>query len=296
MKNATGMVFAIERCSLNDGPGIRTTVFLKGCPLRCQWCHNPESVSMRPELYFLHERCILCGHCAEVCTQGCHLVSPAGHEIDRTNCTTCGACVEACPVAALEIKGRPMEVDDIMAVVEKDRCYYESSGGGLTISGGEPLFQFAFTQRLLESAKTANLHTCVETSAFAPVEHLLALVPLVDLFLIDWKETDPERHKQFTGVENSRIRSNILALDKAGARIRLRCPLIPGYNDSNEHSQGIKQLAAELRNLVGIDIMPFHPMGRAKNDRLGKSQSMPETDFCPDEIAKQWRSELGSSQ
>lgn len=284
-----GLVFAIERCSLNDGPGIRTTVFLKGCPLHCLWCHNPESISRRPELYFLHERCVKCGACVEVCPHQCHSLVDGEHRIDRTNCEACGLCVDACAVGALEIKGRLMEVGEVMAVVEKDRAYYDSSGGGVTISGGEPMAQFAFTSALLQAAREGGVHTCLETSGQAATRAYLDLVPVVDLFLFDWKESDSNLHKQFTGSGNELIRQNLLALDEAGAAVILRCPMVPGCNSRPGHLAGIAEIANRLRHLRAIEIMPYHPMGQSKSERLGKTYPLGETDFVNQATAEDWR-------
>ncbi|MBD3239608.1 MAG: glycyl-radical enzyme activating protein [Chitinivibrionales bacterium] len=289
MHAETGMVFAIERCSLHDGPGIRTTVFVKGCPLRCLWCHNPESMSPKPELYFLDERCTRCGACVASCPHSSHTITENAHTIDRGACEACGRCVQACPVGALEIKGRAMTVDEVMAEVLKDRHFYTESGGGLTISGGEPMAQYAFTRELLHSARTANIHTVIETNGHAPTERYLEVAPYVSLFLMDWKETDAERHREFTGVDNVLIRKSILALDHAGASILLRCPIIPGYNDRPDHFAGIAALANELSHVEAIEVMPYHPMGRSKSGHLGKEYPLAELDFADDEAAEEWR-------
>lgn len=289
MSEATGLVFAIERCSLHDGPGIRTTVFLKGCPLHCLWCHNPESISPRPELYFLHERCTRCGACAAVCPTACHDLSGGAHAIDRERCTACGRCTEQCPTGALEIKGRTLGVEEVLAEVIRDRDYYRESGGGLTLSGGEPMLQYEFSRELLSAAAEQGLHTCVETSGYASAERLPAIVPVVSLFLVDWKETDPARHRQWTGVNNEPIRENIKALDAAGASILLRCPVVPGHNDRPDHFQGIAELANELTHVTGIEIMPYHPMGRGKSSRIGKDYALPDSTFTEEETVQRWR-------
>lgn len=292
MSGTTGLVFSIERCSLHDGPGIRTTVFLKGCPLHCLWCHNPESISPQPELYYLNERCTRCGACAAACPNGCHRIADGAHTIDRTACTACGACVEACPAGALEIKGRTMTVDEVMTEVLKDRHFYDESGGGVTLSGGEPMAQFAFTKALLQSSREAGIHTVVETSGQAPTGRYQELAPLVSLFLVDWKETVGAKHREFTGVDNERIRANIAALDKAGAAILLRCPIVPGHNARPDHLSGIAALANELAHVTGVEVMPYHPMGRSKSEHLGKEYPIADSDFTDDTTAEEWRAAI----
>ena len=290
----TGLVLAIERCSLHDGPGIRTTVFLKGCPLRCQWCHNPESQAGRPELYFLHERCSACGACAQACPSGCHAIEQGLHRIDRSACDACGACVRACPQAALEIKGERLSVAQVMADVVKDRAFFDGSGGGLTISGGEPLAQASFTRALLQAAKTAGIHTCIETSGFGQRERLLELLPLTDLFLFDWKQSDRDAHQRQVGVAQHRIHDNLIALSEAGAHIRLRCPVIPGINDRDSHFQTIARLANDLAGIEAVEVMPYHPMGRAKSERIGSHWQLPDLAFVDETQAASWRTAIAA--
>ncbi len=293
-QSVTGTILSIERCSMHDGPGIRTTVFLKGCPLRCLWCHNPESQAFEAELFFLHERCRQCGACVAVCTLGCHGVGDGEHRIDRSACTACGRCVEACACGALEIKGRPATVAEVMNEVEQDRAYFDASGGGLTLSGGEPTAQLDFSRALLDAARAASIHTCVETAAIAPTERLIELARRVDLFLIDWKETDPARHRQYTGVDCGRIRENILSLDAAGAAILLRCPIVPGLNDRDDHFAGIAELAEALQHGQGVEVMPYHPMGSSKSRSLGRDYPLPDTDFAEPAQADRWRAAIAA--
>lgn len=285
----TGLVLSIERCSLHDGPGIRTTVFLKGCPLSCSWCHNPESQAARPELAHLHETCTSCGSCVEACPRSCHSIVDGRHLLDRSACTACGACVEACPHGALELKGRRMTVAEVMAVVERDRAYYESSGGGLTISGGEPTAQPGFCRALLAAARTAGIRTCLETSACAAPAVLRDLAPLVDLFLIDCKESDPERHQRFTGVALERVRAGTRVVAETGAAIHLRCPIVPGLNDREDHLAGIAAFAASLPGVQGIEVMPYHPLGASKARAVGRDYPLPDLPFAEAAQADAWR-------
>ena len=224
----TGRVFDIQRFSLHDGPGIRTTVFLKGCPLRCLWCHNPEGISASPTVSFLPEKCMACGECVRICAHGAHRLeasdpsdSKAIHVYDRETCQECGECAEFCDTGTLEFVGRPMTVEEVMKEVKQDRAFYLTSGGGMTISGGEPLAQIDFTLALLRAAREQGIHRCVETAGFASWERLRAILPMVNLFLFDCKETDAQRHAEFTGQSNRIILENLRALHAAGAKVEL---------------------------------------------------------------------------
>jgi glycyl-radical enzyme activating protein len=287
------MVFAIERCSLHDGPGIRTTVFFKGCPLRCLWCHNPESQAAAPTLYSLHERCTACGACVDVCPRGCHRRGDAGGiRIDRTDCSACGACVEACPMEALEMKGVRMSVADVLSEVERDRAYYDTSDGGMTLSGGEPLAQWRFAEALLSGAHERGIHTCVETCGFGATEHLLRLAAHTDLFYYDIKETDPARHRDYTGVDPARIIENLEALDRQGAAVVLRCPIVPGMNDRPAHLTAVADLANRLPAVREIHPLAYHPMGAGKLRRIGAEDAMLTGGFTEDAQLERWAEEL----
>ncbi len=264
-----GMVFDIQRFSIHDGPGIRTTVFMKGCPLRCGWCHNPESMSPKPALSFQPERCIGCGQCFRKCERGAHRMVDERHVLDRGICRACGECATECYAKALEMVGREMSVGEVLDEVLRDLPFYETSGGGLTLSGGEPLMQIAFAEALLRSAKEAGLHTCVDTSGSGDYGLFERVRPHVDLFLFDYKETDPERHREYTGVTNERILANLRALHDSGAAIRLRCPLVGGLNDRPDHLEGIARLASELPGLEAVEILPYHRLGEGKLARMG---------------------------
>ena len=273
-----GRVFDIQRFSVHDGPGIRTTVFLKGCPLRCAWCHNPEGIDSAPMVSFLPEKCLACGECVRACAHHAHRLESSDaddtqviHLYNRDACETCGTCTRTCDSGALEFVGRPMSVADVMKEVSQDKPFYASSGGGMTLSGGEPLAQIDFTLALLRAAKEECIHRCVETSGFASWGRFRPLLPLVDLFLFDCKETDPQRHKAFTGQSNQLIIENLWRLHEAGARVQLQCPIIPGFNEREDHFTGIAALAQSLPRLDGVQLLPYHPLGESKRQRFGLS-------------------------
>ncbi|NQW18629.1 MAG: glycyl-radical enzyme activating protein [Chloroflexi bacterium] len=280
----TGRVFDIQRFSIHDGPGIRTTVFLKGCPLRCLWCHNPESIHPDPLLSFNLEKCISCGSCAEVCPNKAHVMGvERGHVFLRERCDAIGNCAEVCPSRALEMVGRDLTVDEVLDQALRDQLFYETSGGGITLSGGEPLLQIDFAEALLRGAKKAGVHTAVETAGHVTFARLARVAPYTDLFLFDVKDTDDAQHRKNTGVPIKRIQENLSALHETGASILVRLPIIPGLNDRQDHFEEMARIIRPMSGLLGVEVMPYHSLGIGKRQRLGLESNNGADPVPPDQ-------------
>ena len=282
-----GKIFNIQKTCTNDGPGIRTTVFFKGCPLKCLWCHNPESHEYQNTIMFAKEKCMKCGRCVSRCNQKAHSIENGEHNFDRTKCLRCGECLNA-TCDALYLEGRTVSVGEVINEVMKDKPFYDSTGGGLTVSGGEPLWQMDFLLSLLKEAKENKLHVCVETCGYAKSEDVVKLLPYVDVFLFDYKETNAEKHKRFTGVDNVEILKNLQILDDAGKSIILRCPIIHNYNDTQEHFYGIAQTANKFKNIMQVEIEPYHSFGENKYEKMGKNYELVDTFMPTKENIDEW--------
>lgn len=266
------MIFDIKRYAIHDGPGIRVTVFFKGCPLRCAWCHNPESISPKPEKMFSAAKCIGCGECVRVCPHdACRLDAGCGVVFDDTRCTLCGACAEACPTRAVDIVGREYSVDEILDIVEKQRVVLEQSGGGITVSGGEPLLQADFLIKLLDACGRRGIHRAVDTAGLASPETVLEVARHADYFLFDVKMIDPAKHKEWTGVDNRLILANLKALAETGADIEIRMPLIAGVNcEPSDIAAAADFIAALSGPPKPVALLPFHDLASVKCAKLGR--------------------------
>lgn len=267
-----GLVLNLQHFAVHDGPGIRTLVFLKGCPLRCAWCSNPESQHAKRELRFISVRCRGCGRCLEVCPHGAIVESNGRPHVQRERCRVCegAACVRTCLESAWSGVGTLMTTDDVVAQVAADLPFYRNSGGGVTFSGGEPLAQATFLQELLHACREREIHAAVETCGEAPAEVVASAWPLVDLWLFDLKVLDPERHRELTGADNARLLANLRWLAaRDPSRVVVRFPVVPGCTDDRANVQAVAALAVEL-GLARLDLEPYHPLGRTKYEELGR--------------------------
>ncbi len=267
----TGVIFDIKRFAIHDGPGIRTTVFLKGCPMACPWCQNPEGIGHQPEHAWRADRCSACGACVEACPNSALEMRNGRPVTDVERCVLCGRCVDACPTGAREIIGRRVSVGEVLAEIEKDRVFFETSGGGATFSGGEPLFQPEFLAELLAECRRRDIAVAVDTTCHAPWEVIEPLIPLVDLWLCDVKHADPAVHKRLTGVDNTQLLANLHRLAEAGVPMRIRMPIVPGMNDDAANLEATGRMLADLPAVADVDVLAYNVGGLAKARRLGRT-------------------------
>ena len=267
-----GFVFNIQRFSINDGPGIRTTVFVKGCNLRCLWCHNPESNSLKQEIQYFPQKCIRCMKCIEVCPTKAHYIDEKGNKIfDRSKCNQCGLCVENCMYDALVFAAKHMEPDEVVNEIVKDIDYYRNSGGGVTISGGEPLLQKEFVKEVFDRTKALGIHNALDTAACVNWEDFEYVLPSIDLVLLDIKVMDENMHKKATGVSNERILQNAIKLSQKEVDIIVRIPVIPGINDTEDNMDKTAQFLKSFKRLLCVELLPYHDLGADKWASLGQT-------------------------
>ena len=264
-----GLIFDIQHFCVDDGPGIRTTVFFKGCPLRCPWCHNAEGLLGQKQIMLSATSCVLCGICVSACPNGAHVCENGAHRVDRSKCKACGKCAELCPNDALRLAGRTVTVDQVMEEVMRQKPFFDTSGGGLTLSGGEPLMQGRFAIELAQRAKENGMHVCVETCGYCEGETVKEISPSVDIFLYDFKHYLPKEHKRLTGVDHRLILDNLELLNRLNKPVILRCPIIPDCNDNENHALAVAELANRMDNVIEIHIEPYHPFGVEKYTALG---------------------------
>ena len=264
----SGIIFDIKKYAIHDGPGIRTTVFLKGCPLCCLWCHNPEGIGTTPQILYENKRCIVCGECLSVCPEGALSITAGGVTTDRAICKSDGACGEICPAEARELAGKTTSPEDILDKVKKDMPFYDQSGGGVTFSGGEPLMQPDFLLECLTLCGQEGIHRAVDTTGYAELESIKQIALQTDLFLYDLKMMDSEKHKQFTGVSNHLILNNLKWLARSGTRVIIRFPLIPGINDDDENIDLVGMYLRILPEIETVHILPYHRHQENKYARL----------------------------
>ncbi|MDP7596292.1 MAG: glycyl-radical enzyme activating protein [Pseudomonadales bacterium] len=269
--NIKGIIFDIKKFAIHDGPGIRTTVFFKGCPLRCWWCHNPEAIQPGAELVWFENKCIKCGECIKACEEGAHeLLADGTRVLHRDRCTLCGDCVEVCYAEALVMEGREVTVEEVMVELRKDIPFYENSGGGITLSGGEPTFQHEFALAILRQCHSEGLHTAIDTTGQTRWEIFERMLPYTDLVLYDLKQMNSTSHKQLTGVPNERILANLARISDSGVAIEIRMPIIPGINDDRDAIECAARYLTDVDTITRVVLLPFHKLGEAKYSRLDR--------------------------
>lgn len=289
MSVQTGILFNVQRFSLHDGPGIRTTVFFKGCNMRCAWCHNPESFQMKPQLSLNHSLCTLCRQCIQPCANHVHHIANGVHSLSTSMCTTCNACIKNCPNDALSIIGQEWTVADVVTECLKDKIYYKEDGG-VTLSGGEATLQYDFVLELVKELKNHNIHICLETNGAIAKEKLITLSEYIDLFLFDFKLYDDALHQKYIGLSNKMVYESLATLNELHKDVILRCPIIPNVNDCKEHFNQINELKQKYTNIIDVEIMAYHDLGKSKWDSIGLDYTLKDTPVPDENMKNIWKS------
>lgn len=265
----------IKRFAVHDGPGIRTTVFFKGCPLKCLWCHNPEGIKPQPQLAYFEHKCVGCFSCANACVQKAHSFENGKHRLDRSACISCGKCTELCPRDALRLYGKEYTIDELLPLLTEDKDFYDNSNGGVTLSGGECLLYADYCAELLKKLKQEHIHTAVDTCGYVPREAFEKVMPYTDLFLYDVKAVDEQTHRRCTGHSNRRILDNLRFLSEQNRKTEIRFPLVPGYNDSE--AEGIAHFLSQLPTRPTVRILAYHDLAGSKYAALGLDNTLPKS-------------------
>jgi pyruvate formate lyase activating enzyme len=276
-----GRIVGIKRFETHDGDGIRTTLFLKGCPLRCKWCHNPEAISPKPQVAYLNEKCLGCGECVSVCDAHAHSFFDGKHVYDRNKCLHCGTCEDVCLGEALTFYGKEVSPEEVLPLLTEDRIFYDGSGGGVTLSGGEPLFQADFSMELLKLLKAEGIHTAVDTCGFAGKSDIDKIIDYTDIFLYDVKFYDNKKHVQYTGCTNKSIIENLKYIDNAGKPTEIRIPLIPTIN--NDQIEPIGRFLSSLKHIVKVTLLPYYNFSSSKYEALEMENTLPAVETPDDD-------------
>ena len=285
-----GNIIKISRFCTDDGPGIRSVVFVKGCPLKCIWCHNPESQNKSAEIMYDSQKCVNCKACYGACLSGCHTFDENVHTFHSDKCDACGKCGAVCTTGAIELVGKKISAEEILEEIEKDTVFYQTSNGGVTVSGGEPLYQPEFVCELLKQCKEKGIHTAIETSGFASESTLKKVLQYCDLVLFDIKETDEEAHKKFTGVSLEPILKNLGIINEMGIPFIIRLPIVPGLNDREQHFYNVKSIAENMQFCKGVEVMPYHILGVYKYKLLQKEYLCHGISEPDNETVNRWKS------
>ena len=278
MEECNAVIFDIKRFAIHDGDGIRTTIFFKGCPLRCMWCHNPEGISFAPEIQFVAGKCFGCRECERQCENRVHIFDRENHVLNRDKCVSCGKCMENCPSNALILSGKKMSLSEVFQIAMEDVKFYQQSGGGVTLSGGECLCQADFCTELLRLLKAQNINTAVDTSGYVSRTALDQVIPYTDMFLYDIKHIDIDKHKLYTGVTNERILDNLSYLNNKGKKVEIRIPIIPTVNDDERTIQQIGKLLSNYEVIQNVRILAYNNLAGSKYEMIGKENKMPKVE------------------